>query len=291
MKNTITIYLLTLICVSNIRCQEGENTKRLKHQNSFGLLLEVGGVLQNSSDIKTVFTSKTTGQIVEAVRKPSIGYGLFWEHQLNFKGQHGLLFGASALYTTFYCGVRFRNPGYYGADNTALNKEYILGDINHGFASFDFPLSYAYALETKIGTFSPSIGVKLKVVSFIPNVGRNLGDGVSVTTSNINSNGDTLYYNEHILQFGTKSVSPILMPILGLKFSRDLKNGGKLNVHLNYNFFLKSLNTVEMRLNNYGNVENDGMYEYSTSEYPIQPIYFKVNLSSFNAGLSYTLAN
>lgn len=290
----ITYSLLLLI--TNYAFSQLENTSsKTKHTNSFGISFELGGGLEMADDITTVSSNEENGFLVESVGKPNFGFGLFWEHQWDFHKNHGILFGGAATYTSFYCGVRFKNPDDFGP-----TKEYILGNFRHNFASLEFPLCYTYAIKTKIGTFNPFLGVTLKTIAYVQDAGRNYG-GAGGVTSEINNN-DTIYYNDHYFRFGTKSISPVLLPTIGLKYSTGLKNGGKINVFFQYKFFLKTSNTVEAYLNNYDNTENGIGYQYFDSGYPVyynpstgeyegvkQSIYFRVNLSSFNVGVSYTI--
>lgn len=274
-----------------------------KHINSYGISFGIGGGMENANDIFTVTTNQQIGSIVEAVGKPNYSFGLFWEHQWNFHKNHGLLLGAEATYTSFYYGVRFKNPEYnqLTGEYIAPTKEYVLGDhFRQSFTSLELPLCYTYAVKTRIGTFNPFLGVILKNITYVQDAGRYYG-GVGHVTSEIN-NGDTIYYNHHNFSFNTKSVSPILQPTIGLKYSTDLKEGGKINVHFNYKFFLRtSSNTVEAYLNDYDNIENGLEYLYFYSGDPVtydsetgeysgtkQSIYFSLNLSSFNLGISYT---
>ena len=301
MKQNIIFYLLLLVCASYSNSQEHLDFQPA-HFNSFGLSVGIGGGLENSEDISTVTTNPSIGSLVETVRKPSIQYDIFWEHQWRFKKNNSLLYGAMLSYSSFYCGVRFKNPEYseYFGAYTGKTNAYILGDLRHSYVSLDFPLAYSHTFNTKIGEFSPAIGLKMKLIAYVPQSGRNYG-GISTRTAEINDE-DTIYYNEHNLRFGTKSFTPILMPALGVKYSRSLNNGAKLNLHLNYSLFLKALNSIEMYLSNYDNYENGADYLYFSSDYPIeydsetnewkgekQSIYFTLNLSSFNLGLSYTL--
>ncbi len=295
----ITFSLLLLISNYSFSQLETPSTTIKKHINSFGISFELGGGLEMADDIETVVSSDYHRSIVEGVGKPNVGCGLFWEHQWNFHKNHGLLFGMAVNYTSFYSGVTFKNPEYAGTQYIAPTKEYVLGDFRQSFVSLELPLSYTYAIKTKIGTFNPFLGVTLKTIAYVQDAGRNYG-GVSSTTSEINGN-DTIYYNQHYFRYGTKSISPVLMPTIGLKYSTDLKNGGKMNFFLNYKFFIKTSNTVEAYLNDYDNTENGIEYLYFSSDHPIsynqstgewsgtkQSIYLRVNLSSFNVGLSYT---
>ncbi len=294
------IYSLTFLISNYVFSQsETPSTSIKKHSNSFGVSFESGGGLEMADDIKTVTSNDQNRQVVEAVGKPNVGFGLFWEHQWNFHKNHGLLFGVAATYTSFYSGVRFKNPEYYGPQYIAPTKEYILGNFRQSFASLELPLYYTYAIKTKIGTFNPFLGVTLKTIAYVQNAGRNYG-GVGSVTSEINGS-DTIYYNDHTFRYGTKSISPVLMPTIGLKYSLGLKNGGRINVSFNYKFFIRTSNTVEAYLNNYDNVENGVGYQYFNSDNPVfynpatgqwsgtkQSIYFRVNLSGFNVGVSYT---
>lgn len=301
MKKT-TILFLSMVFTVNSLIGQVENEFQPNHFNSYGISFGIGGGLENANDIFTVTTNKQFGSIVEAVGKPNFGFGMFWEHQWNFHKNHGLLFGSEATYTFFYYGVRFKNPEYDPLTGMyfAPTKEYVLGDpFRQGFASLELPLCYTYAMKTRIGTFNPFLGVTLKNIAYVQDAGRNYG-GVGHVTSEIN-NSDTIYYNDYNFRFNTKSVSPILLPTIGLKYSTDLKQGGKINVHFNYKFFLRTSNTVEAYLNNYDNTENGVEYLYFYSGDPVtydpetgeyngtkQSIYFSLNLSGFSLGISYT---
>lgn len=301
MKRTIALYLYSFISMNMSFCQENVFLQP-KHTNSFGVAFGFGGGLQNAKDITTVTTNEAIGQVVEAIGKPNFNYSIFWEHQWNFHKNHGLLYGVAISYTNFYSGIKFKNPEYSELYNTYTGKTnvYVLSDFRYSFASIDFPLAYNYSFKTKYGIFKPFVGVKMKLIAYIPDSGRNYG-GVSTTTSEINSE-DTLYYNDHNIRFGTKSTSLILMPTIGFNYSRNLKNGAKIGLCINYCVFLKSMNSVEMYLSNYDNYENGKEYLYFDSGYPIeynsqtgewsgvkQSIYFSLNLSSLNFGISYTL--
>lgn len=289
-----------LICCLQVGWLFGqvENSSLPKHSNSFGISVELGGGLELANDITTVHSDESSGMIVETKKKSNIGGSLFWEHHWNFHNNHGLLFGVGGSFTSFYYGVRFKNPEVSGVPNET--KEYLLGGFRSGFASVDFPLCYTYSFETKAGTFSPFVGVNLKNVSYLIGAGRNEG-GIISTTEEINQ-GDTTYYNEYGFTFGTKSITPVLMPVVGLKYSRGLQNGGKLNFHLNYKFFFRNSNTVEAYLNDFDNQENGVQYMYFDKAYPVtydpttntysgvkQSIYTSLDLSSLNIGVSYTL--
>lgn len=163
-----------------------------------------------------------------------------------------MIFGFDVSLTTFEYDIAFKNIEVFGFKT----DEHVLGDgYRNSFFSLNLPLYYTYTFKTKFGEINPILGVNVRDLSFILNSGRN-HKGVSGKTSEI-SGTDSTYYNEYNIQFGTKNTQPILMPTLGIRYSKGLANGGTLNFHVIGKLHLRNSNSPEVYLSNYDNLEKN----------------------------------
>lgn len=305
MKTSRRIFILFILSGT---CLYGQGLEsKTKHQNSFGLSFDMGGKMEDAPDIESGFEGGTAPffpYVLEeegyarAVGKSNFGFSLFWEHQWNFHKNHGLLFGLGASITTFDYDIAIKN---ITLKNLPVVNEHILGDgFRNSFFSLDLPVYYTYEFHTDFGDFNPFVGINVRNISYIINNGRNNG-GIGGRTLEV-ANGDTTYLNEYIIKFGTKSIMPALMPTFGLKYSRTLKNKGTINLHLTMKLMLDNSNSPEVYLNRFDNSENGFNYEYVEATKPDQElydsngkligpkssIYYRVNMTSFNVGISYS---
>lgn len=270
-----------------------EPTSFTKQLNSLGFSFDIGGKMEKAPDITTFSDSDIDGY-ARAIGKKNIGFSVFWEHQWNFTRKSGLLFGAGISMTAFDYDIAFKNPVFFEIQT----EEHILGNgFRNSFFSLDLPLYYTRTFETKYGEINPFLGITMRNIAYIINQGRNHGGNAGQTLEM--SNGDTSYFNAYNIRYGTRSISPIFLPTFGVRWSKALDNGARINVHFTAKLFLDNSNSVEVYLNNYDNRENNATYFYyglgqevynADGELvgPKQSIYFRINMSSFNMGVSYT---
>ncbi|PKR82304.1 hypothetical protein CW751_02940 [Brumimicrobium salinarum] len=285
-----TIFILIFLPIHFLFAQNSIPLES-KHQNNFGLSFDLGGGMEKANDINTTMNFESIGGYANPIGKPNLGLNIFWDHQWSFYKKHGLTFGLGVSFTTFSYDVAFKNIEF----DENKTREHILGNgFRSSFFSLDLPLYYTYTFKTKHGNINPIIGINIRELSYMFNSGRNSG-GVSGSSSELSGN-DTIYYNNYNFKFGTQSMEPILMPSIGVKYSKIMSNDDIITFHLTGKLHLNTSNSPEVYLNDFDNTENGIKYNYyivenengASMNNSSNSIYYRINMSSINLGISYS---
>jgi hypothetical protein len=301
-----TILSITALFFTLLSVAQTNPTTKLRGDNSFGIAVEIGGGLdyakdrnQEVSPIQNPLTDRT-----ELKNHPSIGLTCFFEHQFNFKRNNGLILGVGLNTTFFSPHILYENPepvsSIYFNGQLVLGtntKQYDLERSKMSYFSIEFPILYTKTFNTKKNwDFSPYAGVKFRNAVYVSGESRNPETNNGQSTFEGSYGVDTTYYMHTNLKGGMQNSRIIVLPTIGLKVSKILPNGGKLNIFADYSYGL--FNKVEAYYSNFQSAEKvetadgNGNTTYEMNYFQEnRTLLLALNMSHIRVGLSYTLPN
>ncbi len=296
-----TLLFTSVLFTSLISIAQTGGTKvKLPGDNTLGLAFEIGGAADHAKD---VYVQNTYSPVEKHLSK---GLTCFYEHQFNFNKKNGLILGVGLNATLFSTHFYHQNPAFYG--QTTVNgdlyttmanpKLHDIGEDKQAYYAVEFPIKYVRTFQLKNNfTLAPYIGVKFRNVAYVTGEYRNKG---FVNQTFEGTPDDTSFYMVNTYKSGTYKTNIMTMPTIGVTVSKQLQNGGKLNLFADFSFGL--FNHVEVRYSNFDNVEkvdvtynNNGDVHTETQTFHFDYLnngwgaVLALNMSHVRTGLSYTL--
>lgn len=275
---TLKISFLALLFYTGT-CLSQEPVIPIKSYNYFGLSGSIGGGLELNDE------KYTSGQLTPSA-SPNLGVGLFWQQYWYFSKNNGLIFGGGVNWLAFTREVEYTyttsaNPPGKVTDHLGR------GFRNHLF-TLDIPIYFTHRFTIKKGEFNQYAGVCLRTISGLLDQGGTVG-----RTEDIQYGGST-YYSEYDYSLGVDRIAPIVQPTFGVSWTKQMKNGGRLNYSVDYKLFFDAFSTVEARYENTFNAKG-GVVLTPNGPQPVESVpmdytvdNLKVNLSGISVGIFYS---
>ena len=271
---------------------------RPRGSNTFGISAEIGGGVDYADEYHGSLTAM-------GARKASRGATLSYDHQFNFGKRSGLSIGIGFNATFFTSHVYYQNEETFDAVYNSAGSQTItvrlpknshdLGAYSHSYYAIDLPVFYTYTFSLRDNwKIAPYAGVKFRNVSYVSGEQREERWGSSI--SDINGEDTAVYIGYNVVG-GTRASRIIVLPSLGVKFSKALKNGSSLNVFADCSFGL--WNQVEVYYTNFRSTETVETFRVKGSNAYLaleegkfernDPLPLALSMSHFRAGISFTL--
>lgn len=291
-------FLTTAVFSAFFTYSQTELKTKLAGDNTLGIGYELGGGLQLLDD---EYMLNPLEDRIELKEHLSSGLTCFYEHQFNFTKRHGLTLGLGFNATIFRAHITYENPEpgssmflgdelIYGTNT----KRYDLGKQKLTYFAIDLPILYNFTASAKNNwNIAPYIGVKFRNVVYVTGEGRNRSPR-ETTKFEGQYSVDTIYHMSNRISGGMKNQRIIILPTIGIKVSKVLANGAKLNFFADYSIGV--LNQVEAYYSHFKSTEKvETAHGPGTNSYEMmyfseeRTLFLTLKMSHFRAGLSYTL--